>query len=296
MKCAVSGATGYIGFRLAKRLLEDGRTVLGIVRKPDDRIKGLMEKYPERFFVCELSADDLFLSMRNFDPDVVFSTTCCYETDVKFLEKTVESNYIFPARLMKAAVQGTVDKAVRFISVGTSLPAELNLYSLTKKQFAELGKFYSGLGRIQFVNVLLESFYAKDEPETRFIPRSIRRLLAGQDIDATHGLQRRDYVAVQDVMDALCFLAGADTLKDRYADIPLGSGEAPQIREILEWLKVAANSNSRINFGAVPSRANEPSTKADLEPLRKLGYEKQMLSWKEGMKKMTEDIKNENFD
>ena len=184
----------------------------------------------------------------------------------------------------------------RFVNISTSLPPELNLYSLTKKQFSELGKFYSSLGKIQFVNVLLESFYGSDEPKTRFIQRSIRSFLSGRNVDATMGTQKRDYVSADDVIDALVFLSDAEKLKSGYDCVSLGSGVAPSIHEILEYLKEVTESRSMINFGAIPFRQNEPSAKADLTRLREIGYDKEMTFWKDGMKNMAEEIKNETVD
>lgn len=292
MKIAVSGATGYIGGLLIDRLLKDGNYVLGITRKINDKINSLILKYPQNFSVCELISEDMSLALQNFMPEVVYSTTCCYETDIKFLEKTVESNYIFPSKLLKYTIH--LNGGGRFVNIGTSLPPTLNLYSLTKKQFGELGKFYSDLGKIHFVNVLLESFYGQNEPINRFIPGSIYKFLNNVDINATSGIQKRDYVKVDDVIDVLVFLAKV-RLQKNFASVPLGAGDAPQIKEILEYLKEIIGSKSRINFGAIPSRLNEPSTKADLSVLRRLGYSKQMTFWKDGLKELVEEIRNENI-
>ena len=270
MKIAVSGATGYIGLHLIHKLLENDNQILAITRKNTEKLSSICKKYA----------------------DCIYSTTCCYETDSKFLERTVDSNYTFPSSLLKAAIHsGSLSgKHVRFINIGTSLPASLNLYSLTKKQFSELGEFFANLGKVQFVNVLLESFFGSDEPENRFIPRTIRKLLNNEVIDATKGTQHRDYVSAENVIDILSFLTAAK-ITELFISIPVGSGESPSIREILEYLKAITNSKSKINFGAIPSRPNEPSTRADLTVLRNLGYEKEITTWKNGIKKMVEDIK-----
>ena len=296
MRVAVSGATGYLGLNLIRALLAQGETVLGVARKKNDSLECLLSEYKDRFCVCELASSDLLYEMQSFCPQVVYSTTCCYESDAGFLEKTVDSNYVFPFHLLKCLMRVNNGSEKRFINISTSLPAELNLYTLTKKQFSELGKFYSSHGDVQFVNVLLESFYGSDEPKSRFIQRSIENFLLGKDVDATMGTQHRDYVSVLDVIDALVFLARAGTLKTGYDSISLGSGEAPSIREILEFLKEATGSKSTINFGAVPSRKNEPSTKADLIRLREIGYTKKMTFWKDGMRDMVMKIKNECSD
>ena len=87
MRVAVSGATGYLGSHLIIALLEKGNSVLAITRKMNDALGMLLLKYPLSFSVCELISDDLLYDIEKFSPQAVYSTTCCYETDVKFLEK-----------------------------------------------------------------------------------------------------------------------------------------------------------------------------------------------------------------
>lgn len=301
MKIAVSGATGYIGFHLIDKLLSVGNTVLAITRNVNEKLVALADRYTHTLLFCELISDDVFVAIEQFCPDVIYSTTCCYETDMQFLEKTVEANYVFPACLLKSAVhlhdcQKNVGRRIRFISLGTSLPAELNLYSLTKKQFAELGELFATIGKVQFVNILLESFYGSDEPKNRFILSSILKLLNSHDLNVTLGTQRRDYIATEDVIEILNYLSKTKNLNSGYNCISVGSGVSPSIREILEYLKEITKSDSKINFGTVPFRMNEPNTKADLKNLRKIGYTKDLVYWKDGLKMLVEELKNENFD
>lgn len=293
MRVAVSGASGYLGTHLISLFLTQGNDVLGIVRNMNASLLDLQGKYAEHFSICGSVFDDMFHAMRQFSPDVVYSTTCCYETDISFLERVIDSNYVFPSQLIKATIQNcNIDrKAVRFINIGTSLPSSFNLYSLTKNSFSELGKFYASQNRVQFVNVLLENFYGADEPETRFINQSIRKLLKEEDLDITEGRQKRDYVAISDVLNVLSFLGTTENINMDSTSVPLGSGADPSIREIIEFLKTTVNSKSTINFGAKPSRHNEPSTRADLTKLRELGYYKEMIYWKDGMTRMVEEIK-----
>ena len=305
MKIAVSGATGYIGFHLIHKLLSDGNTVLAITRKLNEKLIALADKYSHTLFLCELISDNAFVAIERFYPDVIYSTTCCYETDMQFLEKTVDANYVFPACLLKSAVRlNDCQKkfcisgggGCRFISLGTSLPAELNLYSLTKKQFAELGELFANIGKVQFVNILLESFYGSDEPKNRFVLSSVFKLLNNHDLNVTLGTQRRDYIAAVDVIDILSYLSKTKNLNSGYNCISVGSGVSPSIREMLEYLREVIGSDSKINFGAIPLRMNEPSTKADLTNLRKIGYTKELIYWKDGLKMLVEELKNENFD
>lgn len=275
---------------MGRRLLEalaQRHHVLAIARNPLDPVAMLGAK--STVATCNIRKESLVDALHAFVPDVVISTTCCYETDPQYLDKTVDANYVFPSEVLRIVNHAAQGRRVRFLSIGSSLPRDLNLYSLTKRQFNELGNFFSQLGRIEFCNIGLESFYGEDEPRNRFVSRALERLRSGGSLDLTEGLQRRDYVNIDDIVSVLGFLvATAEALP---AEIPLGSGTAPSIREIVEFLAGELKSASPLNFGAVTARKNEPSTVADLSVLRGLGYDKPFLAWKDGMKNMIRSMR-----
>lgn len=249
-------------------------------------------KKQKNIYFCNIYNDSLHDCIVNFSPDIIFCTTCCYETNPEYLYKTVDSNYVFPARLLQ--ITATLEKTVRFFSIGTSLPPSLNLYSLTKKHFAELGVFFHRIGRIEFINILLESFYGINEPSNRFITRSILQLKANKELLLTEGIQKRDFIFIDDVIEVLLFLVDnkeTEILIESGYTVPVGTGIAPSIKEIILFLYNEIHSKSALKFGAVKMRDNEPSTKADLSVLRKLGFSKQLTYWQDGMKKVIGSIR-----
>lgn len=74
-----------------------------------------------------------------------------------------------------------------------------------------------------------------------------------------------------------------------YKEIPIGTGEAPSIREIVEFVHTETQSNSQICFGAIPMRPNEPDCVADISKLKEMGFSCQ-YSWKTGLQKMIQNI------
>jgi CDP-paratose synthetase len=288
MKILIAGATGYLGFRLARRFLDNPpppqyRELLLLVRNKDNLSKDLQDR--DNVFICEINSVSLEKTIEIFSPDIVYCTTCCYETDPEYLLKTIDANYVFPSRILRIVANLQTDRLVRFISVGTSLPSSLNLYSLTKKHFVELGTFFHQKVKVKFVNLLLESFYGVDEPGDRFITRSILQLKANKDLLLTEGIQKRDYVFIDDVIEIMFFFSTCDINKDVY-DIPVGSGIAPTIKEIILFLHREIGSKSNLKFGAIKMREHEPSTVADLSIIRQLGYSKPLVHWQDGMKKL----------
>jgi CDP-paratose synthetase len=292
MKVLIAGATGYLGNRLTEMFLRpppegSHNELLLLVRNRNSLPNNLLCR--NNISICEIYNGQMEKRIEEFSPDVVYCTTCYYETDSEYLLKTIDANYVFPSQILRI-IAGLKAKPVRFISVGTSLPSSLNLYSLTKKQFAELGEFYHKKLKIEFVNLLLESFYGIDEPKDRFITRSILQLKSNQDLLLTEGIQKRDYVFIDDVVKIMLFLSTCVINKEQ-CDIPVGTGIAPAIREIILFLCHEIGSKSNLNFGAIRMREHEPSTVADLSVIRKLGYLKPLTHWQNGMKRLIEALR-----
>lgn len=72
-----------------------------------------------------------------------------------------------------------------------------------------------------------------------------------------------------------------------YHDIPLGTGDAPTIREITDYLKRACSSQSDLMYGAIPMRPGELDSVADVELMRRYGI-KTEINWKDGLRSMCE--------
>jgi CDP-paratose synthetase len=116
-------------------------------------------------------------------------------------------------------------------------------------------------------------------------------LKTNQDLLLTEGIQKRDYILIDDVIEimdylSVCAIPCKFESLDTVCDVPIGSGVAPTIREMILFLREEINSKSNLRFGALKMRKNEPSTVADLSVLQNLGYSKQITYWQDGMKKV----------
>lgn len=108
--------------------------------------------------------------------------------------------------------------------------------------------------------------FGPGEPAGRLIPYIWRTLIADGQATLSAGEQRRDYVYVKDVANALTDLA----ISGLEGAINIGSGEAQQIRAIVKAVQHAANRGS-VSFGTTPDRY--PLVVADVDRLVvELGY------------------------
>lgn len=297
MRICILGGTGYLGNRIIDALIKADNQVYCICRKDSKSEKKYVNEKKVIYVVSDyIVLRDLF---KNTKFDCIINSSCTYMKNAR-IDDVVESNLIFPMRVLSLAVENYYginsdynnyskiknhnDKQLRFISLGTGLPNNFNLYTYTKKQFNRLGHFFSNEYGMEFVNLELENYFGENEPKNRFLPSVIEKLKNNEDIPLTQGEQLRDFVYVNDVINAICLLVDKKQVPP-YMDVPLGSGDAPSIKELIIYIKETMNSKSDLQFGKVPLRPNEPSSYANLAMYNMLGG-KIEYSWQEGIKKM----------
>lgn len=271
MNIVILGGTGYLGSRILRMLADNGHRLLCICRKPQEHMGDEQIEY------CDLSG--MSQRLQNFVPDIYINAIGRYLKGESTESEVLEANFEIPARVLHTCIASGVRRVITF---DTALPDEFNMYTFSKKLFSDLGQWYANQRRVEFINISLEMFYGIGEPENRFLPWVIHRLVNDMEIPLTEGSQKRDMVCVEDVLTAVNSLISVD-LPRKYVDIPLGSGEAPTIREVIEYLHELAGSQSKLLFGKVPMRHNEPSTIADREKMGKWGISIK-YHWKEGLK------------
>ena len=292
MKIMVLGASGYIGHLLVKELKKNKKNrVIVIIREStkfdfsqlgiEKKDIWLFDKIEKNFKQCNERID-------------IFINCCCkYQLDNSIVQNLdiLDANFYVP---MKAFLYSMEYGIKNYITLDTSLPANINFYAKTKEEFANMLKWsvnkeQSGKNVLHVCNILLENYYGENEPSYRFLPSIIKKMKSNNEIFLTEGNQKRDFIYVGDVVKAVIviinYLVNYSENEALYMDLPLGSGEMVSIREVVSYLHEIINSKSILHFGAIPKRENEPSTVADLTIGKKIGIEIE-YNWKQGMKKI----------
>ena len=134
----------------------------------------------------------------------------------------------------------------------------------------------------------LEHFYGPGDDESKFVTWIIRGLLKkAKSIDLTIGDQKREFIYIDDVVDAfLRVIEASIPLKNGYVSYEIGAEKSVRIREFVLLAKsLAKNNATKLNFGAIPYRKDEIlEYKTDLSGIRKLGWNTQ-VSLISGLKK-----------
>lgn len=288
MNFFILGGTGYLGKKLICHLLQDKcNRIICIKREESDLGTLALVPGKERLEFWNIDEAEHLFGETEYFIDWFINCACCYCRNNIDEKQIIEANLMVPIRFFMLCKKYGVEK---FLTIDTGLPSDLNLYCKAKDEFARLGRWFVDAESsipLVFYNILLENFYGEDEPKDRFLHYVVGKLKENEEVLLTEGDQHRDFIYINDVVKMLGMLLYEQKLQKRkgYYDIPLGTGEGPTIREIVEWLRDSLQSQSILKFGAVPKRANEPDSVADVEKMKKFGI-KACYSWREGMRKL----------
>jgi len=154
-----------------------------------------------------------------------------------------------------------------------SLPAPPSPYAVTKVAAEYLCNLYGKYLGFPVVILRVGTMYGPKDSEKRFLPTVISQALRNKDILLNSGKKLRDYVFVDDVVDALlACLKLSGSKKSEIVNI--GGGKSYTLKWAVEKIVQLCQSTSSIKYGAFPDRSLE----ADIwnMDLRKA---KQMLGW-----------------
>ena len=269
----LTGVTGFLGSHLAKAMLEYGHDVCALKQKSSsiDRIKTIMSDIT-LFDVDELDFKQLFHRSK---VDTIIHTATCYGRNNESVSEIFSSNTEFPLRLLDAGYHAGVNL---FINTDTILDKYLNLYSLSKNQLLQWGKFFSIHKKIKFVNLRLEHFYGANDNASKFTAYVINNCLANvPELKLTIGEQKRDFIYIDDVVSAYMLVLEKFGDFDKYFfELDVGCGQSVSIRSFVETVHYLTKSKTHLAFGAVPYRDGEVMhSEADISGLTALGWQYQ---------------------
>lgn len=272
MRFLLTGASGFLGRHIARRLIDRGDEPLLLARAtsqmPADIAPAQVARYSD--------ADGIRKAIHAWKPDCVIHTACSYGRRHERLAELVSTNVTFGLDVMEALADGHASGPKLFINAGTSLQRNLNAYALTKAQFVECAQTLARTRTdLQFVNLRLEHMYGPHDDTSKFIGHVLRACRqSNAPLKLTSGLQRRDFIHVSDVVSAFLAVAERQELLDTpVSEMDVGTGEAPTVREVVEKIHRLTNSRTELQFGALPLRDSEQMLScADTARLRGLGW------------------------
>lgn len=279
----ITGGTGYLGSNIIKKIHDKFKIIC--LYRDKKKLKVFSEKIRGNVLFFSYKKIKIDLLLEKYKVDIVFHCATNYgkESDD---ENIIESNLLLPLRFLRAAIR---NKNVNFfINTDTILDKRINSYSLSKKQFRDWLLKYSS--EINAINIKFEHFYGPKDDKSKFINMIVDQLKNNvEKIDLTMGFQKRDFIYIDDAVDAVeIILENLKNLNNKF-DIEIGTGNLYTIRHVVEKIKsLSSNSTTKLNFGALKYRNNEIMvTKINNNLVKRLGW-RPKFNLKEGLLKTIE--------
>ena len=265
----ITGATGFLGSNLLKKLVELKYEIVVLKRSFSKcaRIDSMLNQV--RFYDIDKTGLSRVFSENRID--IIIHCATSYGSENTEPKNLLESNLIFPLELLDLGSKGGVSC---FINTDTILDRRINIYSLSKKQFREWFGIYAN--HMICINVALEHFYGPHDDKSKFISFIINKLLTGENrIELTAGQQERDFIYIDDVVSAfILIIAEIPKFKSNVINYEIATDSPIKLRDFVELSKKLTKSNITLDFGALAYRQNEVmKLNVDTSEIRKLGWE-----------------------
>ncbi len=282
-RALITGATGFLGGHLIQALDRDGWTLTALVRSRERwRAAGPM---PQRVEVLEADlGSDAPPSGRLEAVDVVFHLAAAgtHHRPTDTLEELLKVNVLGTQRAIELA---RCLQARRFIYLGSCAEygagsfltedqplAPRSLYGISKAAAGQAAQVLGPQAGLEVVWLRAFTPFGSHAPAGSLMADVIHHALEGRDIPLTAGDQRRDFLYVDDLIEALKLAAVHSQAAGRILNVC--TGRETSVRDVVDLILRVMGHPVRPLFGALPYRHGEPGSVSG-HP----GNARQVLGW-----------------
>lgn len=302
VRALVTGARGFIGRHLTRRLLAEGAAVFAGVRpgKPADEALHRLEG-PIRVVAFDVrDAGACRSALKPLAPEIVFHLAAFTDNrrEESLFEEAVATNVQGTLNVVRA-LEGA--PLLSFVHAGTGEEYGCGVAPFREDQALDPVSPYSAskASAAMFLRArfLASGFpattarlfmpYGEGLPEKSFVAQCLRSARTGVPLAMTKGAQTRDYVHVDDVVEALLRIALARDFRGEAVNV--GTGVETPLRDVASTIADLCGGRFRYETGRVPYRRHEiMRSVADVGILRdRLGFEP-AIRLREGLARLLE--------
>jgi UDP-glucose 4-epimerase len=261
----VTGASGFIGSHLCRRLLKEGASVHAVSRQfRESGGDGL------RWWKADLgNVAEVHALVQSAHPQIIFhlASHVAGARDLSMVLPTFNDNLASTVHLLTA---GTEQKCRRIVMAqsseeplqtdGVTIPC--SPYAAAKWAGGAYGRMFHTLFHTPVVMPRIFMTYGPDQKDlNKLVPYVTLSLLRGQAPQLTSGSRLADWIYVEDVVEGLVRSAVVPGLEGCGFD--LGFGQLASVREVAQLLGEIVASGVNPKFGTVPDRPLEQQRPAD---------------------------------
>jgi nucleoside-diphosphate-sugar epimerase len=268
-KVLVTGASGFNGSHLIRRLVAEGAQVSGLVRSSSNlwRIQDL-ENEIKLYYADLKDYESLRKVVQDIKPQKIFHLAAYVDVSrsLEVMEEMVEVNIKGTLNLLRGS-DGTGYDC--FINTGTSEEYGDNPVPFRESQMPNPVSPYSAskVATIMFCQMLYKTkglpiitlrpflTYGPGQESNMLIPSLVKKAIRGETFEMTGGEQTREFNYVDDIVDG--FIKAAVTPRAIGEIINIGNSQEYKIRDVVAMVLKLMNSPLKPKFGALAYRPGE---------------------------------------
>jgi UDP-glucose 4-epimerase len=303
----LTGAAGFIGSHLLRRLIRLNAEVIAV----DDLSTGVKENikfFDGEFHLLDVSRRNFVELMKRYDFDFIFhfgapSSVILFNKDPEGVFRKTVSGFM---NVMEVAVETKCRKVV-YPSSGSvygevpppqsedAVPKPVNLYGIAKLTCEKIADYYGRARGLKSVGLRIFAGYGPGEdhkgdiasPVTIFLKSILRD---ESPIVFGDGTQSRDFVYIDDVLEAIVRCAEGDTPPI----INVGSGKTYSFNDVIKLINELLGKDVKPKYVMKPANYLE-KTQADITLMKNvLGINP--LNLEEGLKRYIDSITKRTSD
>lgn len=261
-KILITGGTGFIGYHLAKKCLEFKWSVTSLSTKKPKKARKLNKV---KYIFCDISNKKKLNKKLKLNFDYVVNLAGYVDHSHK--KKTIKSHYNGCKNLSSIFLKTKIKK---FIQIGSSVEyGKIKSPQFENKKNRQ--KSFSTYGSAKLLStkhlltlqkkfnfpatiIRLYLVYGPNQEKNRVIPITITNAIKNKKFDCSDGSQLRDFIHVEDVVNAII-----KTLKVRKASgeiINIGTGNPVTIKSVIKQICNLVRSGMP-QFGKISLRKDE---------------------------------------
>jgi UDP-glucose 4-epimerase len=264
LRCVVTGAGGFIGTNLCRRLHAEGAQVHALGRQREaPAILG-------EWTTCDVTdLSQVRAVLQASRPQLVFhlAARVSGSQSLEMVLPTLQSNLI---GFVNVALVARELECVRVVTIGSLMEPDQQILAIPHSPYAAAklaascyARMFAEIYGLPVTIARLMMVYGPGQLDfTKLVPYVISRLLDQQIAELSSGRQEFDWVYIDDVIDALLTIATRPDLSG--ATIDVGSGVLTSVANVTAGIARRLNGAHLLRLGALPDRKAEPTRVAQV--------------------------------
>jgi nucleoside-diphosphate-sugar epimerase len=287
-KILITGAAGFLGANLTKFLYKDNKNLSILINKKSNlwRINDVVKSLDVHYLDIK-NKNKVFEKIKKIKPDYVyhFATYGVYPSQNNF-EEIIKTNILGTSNILHALEKYGIK---RLVNIGsgfeygqgkgrikeTDCVSPLTPYAITKVTQSLFVKYFSELRNVPSVTLRVFTPYGRLESKGRLISDIMLSIIRNKPIHLSSMYSYRDFVFIDDVIDALKKAANTPKIEDEIFNI--GSGKATSIKKIVDTSIKLVKKKPQIEWNSNKPRSMDKFQTRSFSDLKK---SEKLLKWK----------------